>query len=281
MRLEIRHLTTYHYSAPVKLGPQILRLTPRLDRSQQLYHYYRQIDPQPVLLTDYFDAAGNAVSCAWFEAETESLQISIEFSLDNWHQNPFDYLPHAWFTHLPVVYPEAEEPLLATYRHPGALQLEVMQLATELADQVDHEPLAFLSRLNDFLYQQIERQIREQGLPQAPDVTLSCRSGACRDLTVLFMAVCRAQGFASRFVSGYQAQAETSHPRRYLHAWPEVYIPGGGWRGYDPTHNLAVADGHVALAAARLPEAAAPIEGSFWGHEVQSKMDSEIQINAY
>ena len=89
------------------------------------------------------------------------------------------------------------------------------------------------------------------------------KQGACRDLTVLFMACCRSVGLASRFVSGYGPGEKNEHP--YLHAWPEVYLPGGGWRGYDPTQGLAVGDGYVALAAGPHPELAAPDIRSYSG----------------
>ncbi|MGB7934938.1 MAG: transglutaminase-like domain-containing protein [Gammaproteobacteria bacterium] len=103
------------------------------------------------------------------------------------------------------------------------------------------------------------------GPPQPPEVTLDRGRGACRDLAVLFITMCRLQGIAARFVSGYQARAETEHPRRYLHAWPEVYLPGGGWRGYDPGHGDAVAG-------------AAPIEGSFYGAGASSSLEYELNI---
>ena len=93
--------------------------------------------------------------------------------------------------------------------------------------------------------------------------------GACRDIAMLFLAACRAQGLAGRFVSGYQARSK--RPERHLHAWPEVYLPGGGWCGFDPTRGLAIADTHVAVAAAPAPAGAMPIEGRFVG-SAQSRL---------
>jgi transglutaminase-like putative cysteine protease len=97
-------------------------------------------------------------------------------------------------------------------------------------------------------------------------------------VTALFMAACRSLGIAARFVSGYQAEADTPDGRRHLHAWPEAFLPGVGWRGFDPTHGLAVTDGHVALCAAPDQAATMPIEGGFYGDGVASTLEYDVQI---
>jgi transglutaminase-like putative cysteine protease len=111
-------------------------------------------------------------------------------------------------------------------------------------------------------------------------VTWQQKEGTCRDFAILFMEVCRLIGIAVRFVSGYQ-QGDSNSSDRHLHAWVEVYLPGAGWRGYDPTHGLAVADGHVALAASSLPRYAAPISGVFRPGSAQSTIEYSLQIQAY
>jgi transglutaminase-like putative cysteine protease len=123
-----------------------------------------------------------------------------------------------------------------------------------------------------------EVTIREESEPQAPGMILAQRYGACRDLAVLFMDACRALGLGARFVSGYQ-EGDPDQEGRRLHAWAEVYIPGGGWRGYDPTHGPAVADRHVAVAAGMHPTFAAPITGTFRGTGVSSRMQADIQLS--
>ena len=110
----------------------------------------------------------------------------------------------------------------------------------------------------------MRHEIRAEGAAWSPERTLVAGGGACRDVTALFMAACRSVGIAARFVSGYQAEADTPDGRRHLHAWPEAFLPGVGWRGFDPTHGLPVTDGHVALCAAPDQAATMPIEGGFW-----------------
>jgi transglutaminase-like putative cysteine protease len=157
--------------------------------------------------------------------------------------------------------------------------LQIAQFAARLARKANHDTEAFLSALNEALHSEFQREIREHGAPQPPEVTLQRRCSACRDLAVLFMLVCRTEGIAARFVSGYQARAEIERERRYMHSWPEVYIPGGGWRGFDPVHGTAVGDAHVALAASREASGAAPIEGTYFGPGDTSRMSVEPKID--
>jgi transglutaminase-like putative cysteine protease len=120
---------------------------------------------------------------------------------------------------------------------------------------------------------------RESGI-LSPDTVLARGHGACRDLTVCAMAVCRAVGLPARFVSGYQ-EGDPMFEERDLHAWFEVWLPGGGWRGYDPTHGLAVADRHVALAVAPEPEGAAPVVGAFRGDGASVELSHDVRLEMY
>jgi transglutaminase-like putative cysteine protease len=131
--------------------------------------------------------------------------------------------------------------------------------------------------LNQRIYDLVKVVIREDGEAYAPDETLRRREGACRDLAWLFVACCREAGLAARFVSGYQA-GDPDTKDRYLHAWAEVYLPGGGWSGFDPTLGLAVADQHVVIAAAATPAGAAPVCGSFRGTGATAQMKTTISV---
>ena len=136
----------------------------------------------------------------------------------------------------------------------------------------------FLTSLTQTIYESCIYETRHHGPPWPAGVVLAERRGTCRDFTVLFMAACRAVGLAARFVSGYQ-RGDADQEVHDLHAWPEVYVPGGGWRGFDPTLGLAVADGHIALAAAVDPAQAAVVMGQLkTGHFSQSKLEATIQL---
>jgi transglutaminase-like putative cysteine protease len=106
--------------------------------------------------------------------------------------------------------------------------------------------------------------------------------GACRDLTVLFLAVSRSLGLPGRFCSGYQAAADTPDGQRYLHAWPEVFLPGVGWRGWDPTHGVPAGEGHVALCAAPDQAGTMPVVGGYYfGDSITATLDFEVRITTH
>ena len=278
MRFEISHTTAYTFSRPVFLEPHTIRLRPRCDGSQRLIRFDLTIEPKPAGLSECLDVEGNCVVHAWFDGLTELLQVMTRCEVETLQENPFDYIVHPSAARLPVEYPDDLRLSLAPYHSQHSADDAVTQFANSVADEVDRHTLPFLAALNRRISQMCEVMVREEGEPQTPGLTLAQRRGACRDLAVLFMDVCRALGLGARFVSGYP-EGDPDQGRRDLHAWAEVYLPGGGWRGYDPTHGLAVTDRHVAVAAGMRPALAAPIAGSFRGTGVSSRMQADIKIN--
>lgn len=168
--------------------------------------------------------------------------------------------------------------MLAPYRSAGSVDWQVANFARELAGETGGQTQEFLTVLCRRIHERSEPIIRLQGDPLPAGETLRSRRGACRDLAALFMDACRSMGLAVRFVSGYQGEAVDDTGERFLHAWAEVYLPGAGWRGYDPAFGLTVADGHVALAAGPSHAEARPVHGNFWGAEVEARMQVEVRI---
>ena len=215
------------------------------------------------------DLDGNTLVKLWFKPDhTETLTVQVLSQVETHCTNPFDYVAEDWATRLPIDYPSSLclqlQPYLGGQQMPYATSVDpiAVQLAQEIAQAVEGDTIGFLSELNQRIYTGCQYMLRETGEPLPAGVTWITRSGTCRDFAVLFMETCRAIGLAARFVSGYQEGDPTSD-ERHLHAWAEVYIPGGGWRGYDPTQGLAVADRHIALVASPLSSYAAPISGVF------------------
>lgn len=272
----IRHRTSYRYSAPVRLGPHWLRFRPRDDGAQRLVDYQLRIDPSPAGLNDHLDLHGNHVTQAWFEGETDRLDVEASMRVETLRPDPFRF----------ILAPEALR--LPIGSSPGSARFEacleratpddaVTQLAAALRAEVKADSIGFALRLNRLLFEDFENVIRHRGAPQPPARTLAARRGACRDLAVLFVDCCRAAGLPARFASGYQ-KGDRRRRRRYLHAWPEVYLPGAGWRGFDPTHGTAVADAHVTIAAASRPEGTMPVTGGFAGCDVRASLRFAIEI---
>lgn len=279
MLLRVSHRTRYTYSQPIRLGPQRLRLRPRCDGSVAVQHHALRIEPLPAGRSDILDEAGNVVTCVWFAKETAWLRVDSDFEVRTLRTDPYDYLPEE--TPLSRPYTPKLQRLLHPYLHPSRYAEAVCDLARTLraGAQTAHQ---FAQRINGHLHQHLQYEMRISGQPHSPAETLRRGRGACRDLAVLFIALCRSQGIAARFVSGYQKGQDTGQDEgqaRYMHAWAEIYLPGGGWRGFDPTHGVVVADAHVAVAAAADPAGAAPIEGGYHG-TADCVLEAEIHIHA-
>ena len=283
MLYEISHTTIYRFSRTVFLEPHIVRLVPRSNADQRLRQFEIEFSPTPDGVADLIDAEGNAAVQAWFGGLTESLTISCRGQVETLRTNPFQYLPQAESMRVPLSMSDGLSATLARYRscHPSAVATDaVSEFAQATTRHADGDLPAFLSLLTQRLYNDWETIHREKGPPWEATETLERLRGSCRDLTVLFMETCRAQGVPARFVSGYQ-EGDLDQARRELHAWPEIYIPGGGWRGFDPTHGLAVSDRHIPLAAAAHPSDAAPVVGSFRGTDavVEMTVDIDLQVS--
>jgi transglutaminase-like putative cysteine protease len=274
MRFSVHHLTIYRYSAPVRLAQHLLRLNPRPDAGRLLARELT-IDPAPFLREDVADGFGNLVTRVDFEEPSDHLLIDsrFEFEVDA-AAAPENAAPP------PLPWPVEADGPDAVYRGNGAINGAVGAFAAEIAAECGGDALAFLDRLNQTLYARIDRRMREEGAARPAEETLALGGGACRDLTVLFVAACRSLGAPARFVSGYQARADTPDGRRHLHAWPEAFVPGLGWRGYDPTHGFAASDGHVPLCAAPEQAQTMPVEGGLFGGPVKSSLAYEIEIAA-
>ena len=291
MLLSIRHHLRYVYGRPVFLEPMTLRLTPKQDCSQQLLVHSLRLDAAPAGSSAIQAADGSGALVCWFLEERDQLEITMEARVRTLRPNPFDWIiTFAAAQRLPARYPAAEAAALAAYLDrplgigpgagdgPGAGS--VAAWAAGLAVAVEHDTAAFLIELADRIHHDFQHVGRFEGEPMAPEQTLAGRSGACRDTAMLFVAACRSQGLAARFVSGYSIHHPPEVTEHELHAWAEVYLSGAGWRGYDPSLGLAVADGHLVLATAPDHRLAAAVTGTYRGTGVTSTMTYALSVRA-
>ncbi|MGB3189603.1 MAG: transglutaminase family protein [Limnoraphis sp.] len=278
MDYNITHTTTYTYTQAVDLAPHIVRLRPRSDAFQTLHSFFIEVFPEPIGQSSIVDLAGNDIIKLWFKQQTEKLSIKVSSSVETHCTNPFNYLLEPWALELPITdYPVSMFAHLQPYLQSNLADPIIAQLAQEIWQSSNAGIIAFLNTLNQRIYQTCQHLFRETGAPLPPGVTWTQQFGSCRDLAVVFIAACRAVGIASRFVSGY-CEGDLSSQEQHLHAWAEVYLPGAGWRGYDPTQGLAVSDRHIALVATAVPRHAAPITGNFQGAEAKSLMNYTLSI---
>lgn len=268
MRFSVRHDTVYRYEAPVSLAPHVLRLTPRAGIGRVLSRRL-VILPEPLTLIEETDAHGNCLTRVEFGPATEFLSIESRFEVETAAPGMAGedvVLPWRGA-------PEGLAPCLAQ-ANPGAA---VRSFAQEMVAAGGGRAPGFLDALTATLFARTDRRIRETGYAQSPEETLLRAQGACRDLAVLFIACCRLTGLPARFVSGYQARAESVDGKRHLHAWPEVWLPGG-WLAFDPTHGTRVSDGHVALCAAPEQAATMPVEGGYYGAPTGTTLRFSVEI---
>src|SRR5260370_22599094 len=252
MKITVTRSTRYRYDFPVILEPHIFRLRPRMTNAQRLLAFDLQIAPTAAGTTECLDQDGNLALNAWFNTPTAELSVVSRFTVEMLRENPFDYVITGESLNLPLWYREPLCAALTPYRNDAHVAESVKQYAKSIAASAQWNTLSFLMALTRQIFQTCRQVIRPNGPPWPSDQTLSLLEGSCRDLAVLFCDACRVMGIAARFVSGYEC-ASASRPDSnldvaYMHAWAEVYVPGIGWRGYDPSRGLPVANGHVAGA---------------------------------
>ncbi len=276
MRITAKHSTVYHYDFPVFLEPHILRLRPRMSTSQQLLAFDVEIAPTPAGTTECLDQDGNLALNVWFGGATSELCVTSRFTVEMLRENPFDYVITGESLNLPLWYREPLCSSLAPYRHDLQVEESVKQYAQSVAAGAQWNTLEFLTALSRQIYETCRQVIRPYGPPWPSYRTLSSKEGSCRDLAVLFCDVCRVMGIAARFVSGYECSS-ANREDSYMHAWAEVYLPGIGWRGYDPSRGIAASNGHVAVAAGYDHDLASPIAGWYSGGS-GSQMETSLSL---
>ncbi len=277
MIFQITHRIHFQYSDPVVIQPLTIRLRPRSDGAQRVLDWRCDLNPAASASTSILDVFGNVALQVSFEGSHRELAINVGSEVESSRINPFDYLSlDTRVTNLPAFYDLRIGQALAPNLHRQTMDLAIGRWAGDVSASVGWQTQPFLLKLCETLNRDYTTETRLEGDAYSPTQTFTEKRGACRDLAALFMDACRTQGLAARFVSGYVYEPGRTHGSE-LHAWAEVYLPGGGWRGYDPTLGIAVADAHIPVAAGPEPEWAAPTEGCFVGTG-ESQIEYQVQV---
>jgi len=206
-----------------------------------------------------------------FASKTEDLSLIIRVTFEQFHLYPFELVLEIYTNELPFDYRGDDPADLAPYLIPQYPEEEAAVrawLRPFLDSQGRGKTLEFLLALNDSIAAQFGYGRREAPGVQSPADTLNLKTGCCRDFALLFMEAARHMGLAARYVSGYLCSVDSDDPEvaaNATHAWVEVFLPGAGWKGFDPTSGILAAGHHVRVAATRNPEQATPIRGSYLG----------------
>ena len=214
----------------------------------------------------------------FFEGAHDSLTIKTTAEVETKDHDPFNYVIHPpQASKLPFEYNSSVRHTLQAYLDTYPIPDDIHTYTEALKEETNSETIPFLMALTQSLTNTIENEYREFGDPYPPIITFREKKGACRDKSVLFMVIARSLGLAARYVSGYYYNGKDKSIKPELHAWVEIYIPGGGWKGFDPSHGLKTQDDHISICTSSLPELCAPIRGTYVG-TAQSTLTTKTSI---
>jgi transglutaminase-like putative cysteine protease len=278
-RIRIIHRTEYYYRALVTLGPHRALMRPREGHDVHVERAVLEIEPQAEVrwLRDIY---GNSIAVLTIAAPTQKFGLLSDMSVVLHDNGTAECLLEPSAVSYPFQYAADEQIEIVPYRLPSyphdgpAVRTWLLDLYRpgQLIDTWD-----LLSRLNTRIFESFQYRYRPEYGVQLPCQTLALGSGSCRDYAVLMMEAARHWGFAARFVTGYIQMEEGQHGA--THAWTEIYLPGTGWRGYDPTNNKLVGAEHVSVAVAREQDKASPLSGSWEGpSDAFERMDISVQV---
>lgn len=266
-RYKVLHRTYYNFSGKVWLEPHTLRLRPRENHELRIESSDLKITPAASLRW-HRDVEDNSVAIATFNSPTDQLVIESEVIIQQYNEAPLDFLVADYAIDYPFSYTSEDMAVLSPYitstrQQDNKLLADWVATVWQPGERI--QTYSLLQRLCVHIQQTLVYQLREEPGVQSVENTLSIGSGSCRDSAYLFMEAARQLGLAARFVSGYLKAEPSAFNYGSTHAWAEVFLPGAGWKGFDPTLGLVVGTDHTAVAVARLPESVPPVAGSFIG----------------
>jgi transglutaminase-like putative cysteine protease len=280
-RLRITHLTEYRYVEPVTFGPHRAFVRPREGHDVHIEGSLLDISPKANVRW-FRDMYGNSIAVLEFLEPGSVLRVLSEVDVAHYDENPLDFIIDPEAVAYPFRYPIDEQAELIPYR---------LSAYPRDGDALKHWLLQFykpgqligtfdlIQSLNAAIFNTFTYARREAAGVQSPATTLQFGAGSCRDFATLMMEAARHWGFGARFVSGYLETPLGEGQHGATHAWTEIYIPGAGWRGFDPTNNCIAGAQHVSVAVVRDPEKAAPVSGSWSGPPgAFSELHVDVQV---
>lgn len=264
-RILITHKTEYRYREPVSFGPHRALMRPREGHDVHIESGRVMIEPEASVRW-LRDLHGNSVALLTFREPSDRMCILSEVEVDLFEDRLVECLLDPRARSFPFHYAADEQLGLIPYLLPGHPQdANILQdwLGTLYRPGQLPDTLQLLDALNSRIFQRLTYGAREAPGTRSPGETIALGGGSCRDYAVLMMEAARHWGFAARFVTGYILMADGQHGA--THAWTEVYLPGAGWRGYDPTNNKPAGNEHISVAVAPHPAQASPLAGSYAG----------------
>ncbi|WP_344055592.1 transglutaminase family protein [Microbacterium lacus] len=288
-KVSLTHHTGYTFARPVSVTPHVVRLRPAPHARTPIEAYSLEVSPANHFINWQQDPFGNWVARLVFPEKIDHLSVTVSLVADMMVINPFDFFIEEYAETFPFEYEPGLKADLAPYLRPveGSDQAAVWKQSLPPVPAEGMPTVPFLAGLNSAVHRDVAYDVRMEPGVQTPDETLGRAIGSCRDSAWLLVSLLRQYGLAARFVSGYLVQlaadqkaldgpSGTEVDFTDLHAWTEVYIPGAGWVGMDPTSALFAGEGHIPLSATPHPSSAAPIQGATEPVEVAFEFRNEV-----
>src|SRR6267142_979202 len=272
VKVALRHRMFYEYDRAVNLSPHTVRLRPAPHCRTPIQSYSLKIVPEKHFINWQQDPFGNRLARVVFPGQTTKLQFEVEVIADMIVINPFDFFVEKYADDFPFVYTHQLKKELLPYFEVTENGPLLQQWVTAIDRTNKKRIINFLVQLNQQVWKHTQYTVRLEPGVQTCEETLHLQSGSCRDSGWLLVQILRHLGLAARFASGYLIQLKadvkaldgpsgTENDFTDLHAWAEVFIPGAGWIGLDPTSGLLAGEGHIPLCCTPDPVSAAPVTG--------------------
>ncbi|GAB4007498.1 transglutaminase family protein [Nocardioides ultimimeridianus] len=273
IKVALEHRTSYEFARPVAVAPHVVRLRPAPHSRTPIESYSLDVQPADHFLNWQQDPFGNWLARIVFPKPVKRLEITVGLVADMMVINPLDFFVEEYAEQYPFDYEPGLRADLAPYLRPVEDAVAAAAWRESRGESSGVPIVQFLAELNTAVQRDVDYSVRMEPGVQTPDETLARGIGSCRDSAWLLVALLRQHGLAARFVSGYLVQLAPDRESldgpsgpledfTDLHAWCEVFIPGAGWVGLDPTSALFAGEGHIPLSATPHPSSAAPIEGA-------------------
>jgi transglutaminase-like putative cysteine protease len=280
-RFKLFHETVYDFKNEVTLGPHKLLMRPREGHDIRIESSSLNIWPNATVKW-HRDELDNSVAITRFTTPTHQLKIVSEATIQHYDEWPLDFLVEDHAVQYPFTYAQEELHALAPYLHHKEEQGELFRhWLTRFGQTGPVETYSLLVQISEVIGSENQYRVREEPGVQSPETTLQTSSGSCRDYAWLFMCAARRLGLATRFVSGYLHAPATELDYGSSHAWAEVYLPGAGWKGFDPTVRRITGCQHIPTAVSIFPEAIPPVSGHFTGPEEENPVpDVRVRVQS-
>jgi transglutaminase-like putative cysteine protease len=279
MKYKITHETHYKFSSEVFFEPHYLRFKPKTTPNNRTESFFLEIQPTPVGISEQLDAENNSIHFCWFEGLNSDFSIRTESLVITEEYNPFNFIIYpVRYLNFPIAYEPGLKRILTESLETCKIDTSLQNFGNNVLQNSNANTVEFLTNLTRQIHSDFILETREEGSPYNPEDTFALKKGSCRDIAWMQIQLLRHMGLAARFVSGYY-YIPMEKPEFELHAWIEVFLPGAGWIGFDPSHGIIAGNTHIPIASSCHFENTMTVTGTIRG-DASSELVTSIYIEA-